>query len=266
MKNELPVRFRALSIAQLKAVDEALDVFIFSQGQDGEAFAPTYKKNPKHFRKLLTSLVAFKRDVMSYFKDEYDRWPDLVNYPNNGYPNFNRQYWEAEDTELAKVIEKHTATLYDLGVDGLIALGAVALLDHSSANAQTELTNHAVTVAKSINQTTMDRIQTQIDAAMALNDDRDMFAFRLDRVLGSPYRGRFIAQQEGMQAYLDAQANVAQEGNMKFKTWVGPQATDDICGGVDGETVPIDQPFSNGLMAPLAHFGCLCSVEYSDTQ
>ncbi|MBQ8963548.1 MAG: hypothetical protein IJ089_07105 [Clostridia bacterium] len=36
----------------------------------------------------------------------------------------------------------------------------------------------------------------------------------------------------------------------------------DECGPMDGETVPIDQPFSNGLMLPPRHPSCRCGCKY----
>lgn len=36
----------------------------------------------------------------------------------------------------------------------------------------------------------------------------------------------------------------------------------DICGGIDGEEVGIDEPFSNGYMLPPGHPNCRCAVSY----
>lgn len=63
---------------------------------------------------------------------------------------------------------------------------------------------------------------------------------------------------------------VAKTADILYKTWVtGPNARPDHA-AVDGETVPLDEPFSNGMMHPADYaagaasaVNCNCSLEYS---
>lgn len=269
--NGKTINVKDLNLPQLKALDDSIEAFIFKQIGE-ERFEDSYKADPKQFKRLINTMVAMKRELMAYFTNQYKNRYRLVRQPvfkadeaDNSFDEyFFDNEWEKDQHDLAAIIDRYTSTFYDLGAIALaIALNIV--FDHSSADAQTSITDHALTVAGDITTTTRDRIAEQIKASLALDETKAEFDQRLEDVLINPYRGRFIAQQEGLNAYVQAKTDLANVQGLTYKTALSSQAMDQICGGVNGETVPINQPFSNGLMQPTFHFGCRCDIAFSDS-
>jgi len=265
-----------LTYEQLAEINDSLEEYLFKQPLQGsEPFAPTYKKDPRHFRQLIRLLISFKRDLMKVFNGMYaDRW-NLINYHTipQGHvlmdetadysQYYNDYYWNQYQAQLAQTIEQNKKKSYDLGILGLLLLLKIPTL-HTSADIEEQLLKQSQLSAQLMMDVTKKRIAKQIQTSLSLGEDRTAFEKRIKDVLQNQYRGRITAQYEGVQSYLDAQRNVANDGGYTRKTWTGSQSNGaEICGQVIGNTVPIGSNFANGLDGPLAHIGCLCSLEYS---
>lgn len=88
-------------------------------------------------------------------------------------------------------------------------------------------------------------------------------------------RAATIAQTETAFAYENAQAMMMQEaedegliGLDSTKTWLTAldERVCDVCGALEGETVPRAAAFSNGLQAPPGHPLCRCAIRYNLTK
>lgn len=262
------------STNQLQSIGHSVEMFIFAEAPlflKGEPYAPTLRKDKKHFQAILSNMVSFKRDIMAFFKKQYENRYNLVRKDviaaaegdeESDDDYFYMNQWNQEDTDLASIIEQQTQTSYNLGAGRISNNG---MTDHTatSEDAQKYLLDNAVAMAAFINATTRRRLAVQIKAAVKLDATRAEFDQRMADVFNSAYRGRFIAQHEALKTYMQGKANAASDAGLTVKTWVGPQAIDEICGSVDGKTIPIEDTFSNGFDEPPAHYGCRCDIEYS---
>lgn len=84
-------------------------------------------------------------------------------------------------------------------------------------------------------------------------------------------RASMIAVTETTRAFAEGQLMAAEELRKEFpdvqiyKTWFtnNDDRVCDICGPLDGESVPMDEPFSSGDDKPPSHVGCRCWIEYN---
>lgn len=254
-----------LSLEQLKRINTSLEVFMFKQQIDPEKFEPSFRADPKQFRKLTNTIAGFRSDVMGYFKKEYDNRYNLVNryvvkldeYDDYLYPD----QWEQEQENLAPILDHWMSISYDLGVVALsLVFGSV--FNHSASDSSNQLAAKAKVWAGDITTTTQQRVKKQIEASLSLNETREQFDARLKSVFVNPYRGAFIAQQEAMDSYINGQVGLAVDQQYGYKIALSSQAKDKVCGDINGEIVPINAAFSNGLMQPTYHFGCLCGLGF----
>ncbi|MDE1868202.1 MAG: hypothetical protein KGI08_10905 [Thaumarchaeota archaeon] len=257
------------SVDQLQAIDNALEAMQFKQDPMSEPFEQSYRANPKNFRRFINNMVDYKRALMAFFKKQYENRDRLIavgsfvradNYSRYLYDD----EWQSYQDELATINEQYTKIAADLGAIALaLLLGGAS--DFSSADIQKQIVTHSLKVAGTIQTTTMNRVKKAIEASIALGEDRAAFESRIQPIFVNPWRGRFIAQQESINAYMQGKSGLAAQQGLGYKTCLSAQATDQICGGINGQTVPVDSPFSNGLMLPTFHFGCRCDVAYSDS-
>jgi len=263
----MQINVKELNLQQLRGVDDALESFIFKQSLSGENWENSYRKNPEQFKKLITALILYKRDLMKYFRSQYDNRYSLINqYVVKMDESDNYLYedqWGIEDQTLAPIIEQHNTIGTNLGILA-IAYSLGRLVNVTSEDLQKQITKRAVDISKEINDTTKKRLQKQIKTAVDLGETRTELDQRIQRVMINGFRGNFIAQYETLTSYMEGKKGVAFAEDLLYKTWLGAQAKDYICGNTNGQTVKIDEPFRNGLMGPLAHGGCRCDVEYSD--
>lgn len=256
-----------LSTPQIAAAQTAIDTFLFKEGDGMERWEKSFTNDPKQFNTLIKQLVMYKQDVMRYFRKQYENRYNLINQnvvKADEYDDyFYETWWEIEQQELAKIVEKNNALGFDLGIIAL-ANSLLRAVDFSSLDKSKQITDHAIQVADQINKTTRTRALKQIKTAIDLNEDRTALDARLKKVFVNPFRGSVIAEYETLGSYMEGKKALAIDQELEYKTWLGAQATDYICGSTNGQTVVTDQPFKNGLMGPLAHIGCRCDVDYSD--
>jgi SPP1 gp7 family putative phage head morphogenesis protein len=62
------------------------------------------------------------------------------------------------------------------------------------------------------------------------------------------------------QAVLDAAKQMNKSAVTWDKTWMAEPDACDICLPLDGETVPVSEPFRSGDMTPPAHPNCRCDI------
>lgn len=125
--------------------------------------------------------------------------------------------------------------------------------------------------AKEINRTTFDTLKRQFAEANDNNESRDQLVKRIRGVYGDISKGRAntIARTETLVASQTGKMAGYKQANLDIKIWVAVQdeATRDSHSSIDGEEVPIDHVFSNGLMYPGDENGpaeevinCRCSI------
>lgn len=262
------VNLKELSIEQLQQMDDAVEVFLFSQS-GSEPFEDSYKKDPKNFKKFSNEIVSFKRDITGYFQRQYDNRYNLINQYVVKWDEYDdylyAEQWYKDQEELAAIIESHTTQAFDIGVLAL-ALALGVSFDFGYQEYQRQLLEQARKSAQGITDTTRRRVKTQIQAAMELKENRAQFDARLKSVFMNPYRGRFIAHEEAIDAYMEGKEGLAVNLELKYKKALSAQAKDQMCGRIHGEVTEINKPFSNGKMKPRYHFGCRCDVAYSRTK
>lgn len=270
----MKIKLSELSQGQLQMLDRSLEAMIFKQLSE-EPFEDSYKKNPKNFRKFINNMVDFKRELAKYFDDQYQNRYRLISYPlqlrmDEGDDSENDDYseylydteWQIYQDQLASILEKFTSQAVTLGILSL-ALSLSIISDYTSADKQQYLIDRAYKSAGDITTTTKNRVVDAIKASLALNEDRAAFEDRIKGIFKNPYRGRFIAHEESINGYMQGKSGMAVNQGMQYKICLSSQANDEICGDHNGEIVPINAPFGNGMQQPQFHFGCRCDVAYS---
>src|SRR6266567_1744277 len=140
---------KTLSTTQLLTIEKSIDIFVFKQGGE-ESFEPTYKADPKQFRKLINAMVSYKRDLMQYFQQQYDNRYNLIRanlvkldqYDDYLYDD----QWNQYDDDLTQILEKNNSVHFDLGIIAL-AVALAIQFDFTSADAQTAIKKRAVNIA-----------------------------------------------------------------------------------------------------------------------
>lgn len=255
---------------QLKAIDGAVEAMIFKHLSE-EPFEPSFKADPKNFRKFINNMVDFKRALQKYFEDQYQQRYRLFVYPGSlhtmdQYDDYlYDEEWQVYQDELAQLLEQYIKTAFDLGAIALALLLSIRS-DYSSADGQAAITERAMKSAGDITTTTKNRVKQAIKTSLQLNEDRQAFENRIKSIFVNPWRGRFIAHEESINAYMEGKYGMAQDQGMQYKMCLSSQASDQICGGYNGQVVPIDAPFGNGMMSPQFHYGCRCDVAYAATK
>jgi len=123
---------------------------------------------------------------------------------------------------------------------------------------------HALAVAQTVNATTEERLRSHLIAGWELGEDVDRLAERVMRVMDEipKWRALRIARTETIRAFNGGSWMLyGESGVVKTKRWLDGQAgACNICKGVHGEEVGLDEEFSIGVMFPPAHPNCRCAV------
>lgn len=122
---------------------------------------------------------------------------------------------------------------------------------------------------EAVKRTLTDSGAREKTAAAKARDKAAKYAERQHR-----YRAMCIARTELAKAY-----NAGGYGAVKAmqmggyigvvdKVWItaGDERICGICGGIDGDRVPLNKPFSIGVMLPPAHPNCRCAVAYEEAE
>lgn len=160
--------------------------------------------------------------------------------------------WGAQDEALASILNPIWEDAFNVGAKsiedsfGVRAVTAPKLTDY--------LRQSGLRRVKGINETTRDKLAATLADGIEAGESTAQLVKRMQQHLPDiqAERAAAIATSEAhtsMQAGSFAQMRF---GGITTKTWItaGDEATRDSHRAQDGQTVPIDQPFHNGLMYP----------------
>ena len=117
-----------------------------------------------------------------------------------------------------------------------------------------------MTVIKDINNTTYDRLGTQLSTAMAQGLTNDQTAALLEGVMNDPARSLMIARTETARASSVAARNLYETSGVEYVEWLVAEGCDDCKENEDASPIPIDATFPSGDSEPPAHPNCMCSL------
>lgn len=124
--------------------------------------------------------------------------------------------------------------------------------------------NIALTVALAINGTTAARANEVARAAARERADQTELRRRLSPVFNDRRRAATIAANEMTRALHGGQLEGARDSGHTVKQWLAQNGACEFCRAMNGETVPIDEPFlvtSYGpVMGPPSHSNCRCTL------
>ena len=188
------------------------------------------------------------------------------------------QVWLEDSGYKQEVIDALRPILTDIirssGIDAIkdlaIRIGIVAPEFSITDEQATEIERRLVELIESYGQQTIDEIKTDLDLSLSngLSPD-EVRALLLDRQNKDEYRAERWARSEEHHAMetgvLIAAIRVGEAEDLEmYKTWKINPASPDVCIDCyhrDGETVRIDEKFSNGDMVPHDHPHCYCTME-----
>lgn len=275
-----------LTIPQLKAIDFELDVYRFKQPQGGEDYTARYRKNIKVFEDFIKNAVLTKRHLLSYFRAQAKRLPDLINlmritaaevteidyYEEIAQNMMIEDQWEREQINLTAALMLTAVPLFLNGVDAMESdIRYNSILDADLTKAQTTTEEYVSKISKDINATTKKMLINQTKLSLKLGENRDQLTERLNKILVNPNRAEMIAQTESVNLYGYGREEVAKEVGLTHKEWESGIGACPICQSLSGLIVKIDRPFISGFnkgeyMRPAAHPRCKCSIHYISAQ
>lgn len=132
--------------------------------------------------------------------------------------------------------------------------------------AQKYFAEHGLELCKSLTKTDLNNIKQDLINNWGKGPDAFSKAFQ-DSYPVSKARLENIYRSERHLAEYNGVLERAKIADHKYKQWraVGDERSCDLCMSHDMETVPIEEPFSNGEMTATGHPQCRCSmVTYSD--
>ncbi len=116
------------------------------------------------------------------------------------------------------------------------------------------LKERAETFSKQINDTTYEQLSSELSAGVEAGEDYSQMADRISDKYGeiSVGRAKTIARTEAHGAQQKANFEGYKQVGVPTKIWVAVMDTEtrDTHAGIDGDEVPFDRPFDNGLMFP----------------
>jgi hypothetical protein len=267
-----PRNFKGLDLSQLsletlEGIEGAVEAFTLKEKPSGEPWHPSYKKNRKLFKKLIRLTVKFRRSLSGYFLDQYSRLGYYLRLPviraDEADDYITQIQWDEENRTLAAVLEINLGDLFAIGARVTeMELQTDLNIGPTHTEEAKFLRRYSVELAGEITQTTKKRITQQIRTSIELGETREQLAGRIDKVLNNPNRARMIAQTESIRAYAEGRMAVGRRLGIGYKQWQSFQVDrNEICGQINGDVVPLEQPFKNGLFAPAGHPNCRCSLK-----
>ena len=136
---------------------------------------------------------------------------------------------------------------------------------------QRYLQTDALTHVQAINETTRNLLRGALTQGIEAGEGVPELAARISKVFetAKTSRSTLIARNEVAEAYefANRQAAIATGLNL-LKQWLtsGSERVCPVCLPMDGETTPLDQPYSNGLEPGAAHILCMCSEVYKTVE
>lgn len=182
------------------------------------------------------------------------------------------EIWDSA-LELSIAKEKFLPVLQEMlkraGVDAMELAGSTFTFSLSGEIAS--WLDKKVNVFSDINETTFKKLTKQFEESLAANESRQDLIKRIQGAYGDISKGRAatIARTEVLGVTQKGTFEGYKQANMPIKIWVAvmDSHTRDSHAMMDGEEVPIDMPFSNGLHFPGEYGGpaeevinCRCTI------
>ena len=121
--------------------------------------------------------------------------------------------------------------------------------------------DRAADLATQMTKTTVDKVRSSISTSLQLGEDVKESTARLSAFIDDPAKAEMIAKTESANAWRRGVIETAKESGAESKTWNVEGDPCEICQGLDGETVPIDDVFSTGDSGEDgAHPNCKCDI------
>ncbi len=216
-----------------------------------------FKKRREYFTKRIKLQDAqesvFKRQLNKYLKGQQERIIEAMGGKEKGLldTSFN------EKLELKIGVEMLMPILRDFmemsGSDAKEMAGS----DYKfifTQELEASLNKRAEFFISSINETTFTQLVTQFTESAEAGESRNDLIKRIQNTYTDISKGRanVIARTEVHSAVENGTLQGYKQGNMPIKIWVAvlDSETRDSHAEMDGEEVPIDNAFSNGLMFP----------------
>ncbi len=238
-----------------------------------EEWHPSYKKNRASFKALIEHEAELQTQTAEYLARLADRavgyvdWsqlPNPIKAATSPVLNKDDAAWAAENIDFQQaVIDALTLLTATGGQAGEATYGiymGLTSLDKDILEAARTQTAELVT---QVTETNRNLIRESIKQSIARGEDITSAVTRLRQVINNPVRAEMIAQTESVNAYQSGLGLFASKTGAKTKTWEALAGACAICSPLDGETVDIDEAFSNGKDLPSAHPRCRCSVIYN---
>jgi HK97 family phage portal protein len=177
---------------------------------------------------------------------------------------FDPSEWDGDLASILHTLSKATAQA--IGAKVAADLGG----EYSAADIADYLQSNSTATAKRVNQTTADQISQAFENQADDESDDDT----VDNVFDSPIAQRTDQISFTRVALIAGLASLvaARQSNARTKTWVAGPNPRNLHAAMDGETVPLGQPFSNGMDGPGDFSGgadevanCNCDLEF-DTE
>lgn len=159
--------------------------------------------------------------------------------------------WQAETTTLLNIFEPLWKESYNKGAGVSAQLYGLASIKRPELISTAKLRGGSRVVG--ITQTTKDAISRIVSAALEHGDGRESIAKQIQQEMQtSTSRARTIASQECNTSLLTGQYDMMRTAGAGYKTWhvTNPAVARPSHKAINGQTVPIDAKFSNGLMQP----------------
>lgn len=199
--------------------------------------------------------MYFKKKIMSYFKRQEER---IMNYlPTKGITKSFIDEIFSYDTEirLAKstIVPLIRQVLIEAGKESFDLTDSRFEFNYTST-LDRWISQRADLFASEINATTFAKLKNQFTEAFDNNENRDQLIKRIQDVYSgfTETRSKTIARTEVHGATIEGTIEGYKQSGVQTKIWVAvmDDVTRDSHAMVDGEEVPINMYFSNGIYAP----------------
>jgi hypothetical protein len=249
----------------------AIEVELLTVLKAAESWHPSYKADPKLFKRLLKSESRMQQDMREYFKGLSGRVRRLVNWSEvyrrqtaseDVVVTVSDSAWQSEEELLVSILSP--SIMESATVGALMAEAETGVsVGVGAANAATmkAVRQRSLELARGLNSTTRAQMKQAILQGVDAGENIDQIAARLSDLVDSEARAEMVAQTESVRANTLGKLSVASDIGAQFKVWEDGQSGEcPICMSVDPKRIPVDGTFSTGDDGPPAHPRCRCGM------
>jgi len=182
-------------------------------------------------------------------------------------PDWDEEAWEEIELELQEELAKKNTAIWKHLWEAVLAsvylssiqTRAAVLPGTAPELARKYFEERGLELVKSLTKTDIEALKGDLLASWGLGKDAFIRAVQ-DSYLVSPARLESIFRSEYHITDLSGSMDYEASQGARTKTWV-VSGLDNMCLAcqeMDGETVPIDEPYSNGEMVAHLHPNCQC--------